>query len=777
MSVGRPDGARSAAGAAVLHALGSGDVVGSGAGSKAANLDRAASAGIDVPAGFVVAHESMDVGRAVVEDAVERALGSMGERVAVRSAFSAEDTSGSAMAGHFATELDVAASVDEVMAAIERVRRSGDRFETTTSGRADGQPAPLRRDVLVMAMVDAERAGVVFTEQQFEDDIVESVDGLAEALVSGADPGSRQVLPKLRRFERHAAPDSVDGRLAVLLRSVRDAFGEHDWDIEWADDGERCWLVQIRPITAAPRRNETFTIANHKEILPELPSVLMASVVEASAFDLMDYYRAVDPELPVDRPFIESFAGRPYINLSQLTDLLRRLGLPTRLLSESLGGEPEQLVGVNPIRVVTSTPALVRLGLAQLGAVGAARRAEAEIAARVATPAATFAEGVGSLRAVYVELVTQMSSLATAMTAPVSLLRAAGTLDAHVASQRTPGTQMLDDVAPLASLATDAARRAELEAGRLPTDPAFEAAWAAWLAEHGHRGVFESDIARPRFAEDPTPIIASILSHRPRGSESRGRTRRSALQALTWPVWAFARRPMAARERIRWSTMQAFASLRSQLLDLADRATNDGRLPDRSAIWDLSIDELVDVDDGRIISDAEWAERRALIDERAAMRLPDLVRRFDDLAELSGAPVADDELVLRGVSLTSGVVEGRALRASEPPNGLPDGFDPDSTILVARSVDAGWVPIFGQVAGVAVEIGGDLSHGSIILRELGVPAVTNLGDVGSLATGERVRLDAGAGRLERLESATPDRASPDPASPDPASPDPGVSHA
>ncbi len=758
--------------------LGSGDVVRSGAGAKAANLDRAAAGGIAVPRGFVLGHRPLGVDDDGVEQAdrvlVADALAGLGDRVAVRSAFSAEDTSTSAMAGHFATELDVAATVDDVIAAVERVRDSASRW-TDAAGHVD-----LRCDVLVMAMVDAERAGVVFTEQQFEDDIVEVVDGLADSLVSGHEAGTRRTVPKLRRFERHGrlgalrasgespGPEPWLTRLTELLRSVRETFGERDWDIEWADDGERCWLVQIRPITAAPRRDETFTIANHKEILPELPSVLMASVVEASAYELMDYYRAIDPTLPVDRPFIESFAGRPYINLSQLTDLLRRLGLPTRLLSESLGGEPELLVGVNPVRIVRSTPALIRLGFAQLGAVGSARRAEHEIAARVAVPASTFADGLESLQAVYVELVTQMSSLATAMTAPVALLRAAGTLDAHVGSQRTPGTKMLDDIAPLARLAGDETRRAELEAGRLPSDPTFQAAWADWVSEHGHRGVFESDIARPRFADDPAPIIASILTHRSRAGE-KGK-RRSVRQLVTWPLWAFARRPMAARERIRWSTMQAFAELRSQLVALADRAVEAGRLPEATAIWDLSMQELIEVGGGRVVSREELESRRALVEERAAMRLPDLVRRFDDLAELAGAPRRDGERVLRGVSLTSGVVEGRALRASEPPSRLPDGYEPESTVLVARSVDAGWVPIFGQVAGVAVEIGGDLSHGSIILRELGLPAATNLGDVGSLASGDRVRLDAGAGRLERLDPLASHPASPDPSSPDPAAP-------
>ena len=71
-----------------------------------------------------------------------------------------------------------------------------------------------------------------------------------------------------------------------------------------------------RPVTRPTRRDEAFTLANHKEILPELPSRFMASLVESCADRLFANYRHFDPSLPAHRPFIESFLGRPYINLS-----------------------------------------------------------------------------------------------------------------------------------------------------------------------------------------------------------------------------------------------------------------------------------------------------------------------------------------------------------------------------------------------------------------------------------------------------------------------------
>jgi pyruvate,water dikinase len=73
-------------------------------------------------------------------------------------------------------------------------------------------------------------------------------------------------------------------------------------------------------------------------------------------------------------------------------------------------------------------------------------------------------------------------------------------------------------------------------------------------------------------------------------------------------------------------------------------------------------------------------------------------------------------------------------------------------ILVAPSVDAGWLPAFSMVAAVAVEMGGDLSHGSIILREIGLPAVTNAAGLRErVTTGDRIRLDGSAGTVVAVE--------------------------
>jgi len=287
--------------------------------------------------------------------------------------------------------------------------------------------------------------------------------------------------------------------------------------------------------------------------------------------------------------------------------------------------------------------------------------------------------------------------------------------------------------------------RAALANGASSGDPSFDSAWSAWLEHHGHRGVFESDISRPRFRDDPAPILAAARAESRATVEPSGdRIRR----LVTTPIWLAVKRAMTAREDLRDRSMRGFAASRDRLVGLAGQAVADGSLPFVDAIWELTGDELRSLDTGATFDEAEIARRRGIREQLLTRRLPDTVRRFDDL---DAPTAASNATTFSGLSLTRGTIRGRALRASEPPTELPPGFDPASTILVARSVDAGWVPIFGQVGGVAVEIGGDLSHGSIVLRELGIPAATNLGEIGSsIATGDHVELRAGSGTLERL---------------------------
>lgn len=750
--------------------LGSGRSANLGVGNKGRLLDLASRAGLPVPAGLVILddawHEALRLGlvrrepargdagagggRIVLGDG-ERLLARLNlppfaRPIAVRSAFALEDAPSQSLAGFFASRLNVDPRDPAALAAAL----------VDVWGSAERAAGLFRRDVLLLQMVDARHAGVGFTEQEHEDDLVNVVPGLADRLVAGAVPGETLLLPKLRPWEAPPGPPNLLPkapfalRLQRLLRDVRRVFGPGDWDVEWADDGERCWLIQLRPVTRPTRRDEAFTLANHKEILPELPSRFMASLVESCADRLFANYRRFDPGLPAHRPFIESFLGRPYINLSLLSEMMRVFGLPTRLVTDSIGGESDRAAGPNVPRLLRKAPVLARMGVAHLTSVEATQRRIREILNHAQEPGDTFSECVETLAWLYTALVGGMMSLAAAMSGPLAALRALGVLEEHSSRHRTVATAIYDDLAPIRTLVqADPALLAAVARGEVPADRRFRSAWGAYLRRHGHRGVFESDIARPRFREQPAPLLDTIA----RADAARpAPPPRTALGRAAAPLWWQCSRAMRARENLRSAAMVAFERVRLRLLELADDAIARGALPTREALWMLDVAEARNLDAGWVPDDQFLEARAAEIERLSAYRLPDLLHRSDDLERFRAA--RDDAArgaVVRGRSLVSGHVRGRAWVLDEPSTALPEGFEPNTTILVARSVDAGWIPTFGLVAGVVVETGGDLSHGSIILREIGLPAITNAQRATTaFASGDEIWLRAGSGAAERI---------------------------
>jgi pyruvate,water dikinase len=95
-------------------------------------------------------------------------------------------------------------------------------------------------------------------------------------------------------------------------------------------------------------------------------------------------------------------------------------------------------------------------------------------------------------------------------------------------------------------------------------------------------------------------------------------------------------------------------------------------------------------------------------------------------------------------------VEGRVCRVLDPDN----AGDVDGAIVIAYRTDPGWVPLFPRIAALVVERGSLLSHSAVVARELGLPTIVAVaGVMDALKDGDRVRVDASAGRIEVLESA------------------------
>lgn len=328
--------------------LGSKRVIKAGVADKAALLDKAMQARLPVPAGIVLLdsawHSALETELVSVVDGVVVVHDPAGlqfliveadfERpVAIHPVFSAESQLG----------------VDSY----DPAGFSGALQQVWTA--ALSVPGRVRRDILIMEMVNAQQAGLALTEQAYQDDLVHST--------QGANLTETQ-LPQLQMGELPTEQENGGlARLQKLLRGVRRTFGAGDWQIEWADDGEVCWLVQIQPLTRPTNRNETFALVNLPARLPSPPTVFMASLIAHCAGAFYEVYGRFDGTLPTSRPLVVVRGGWPYLNVGLLADTARAWGLPTRLVGEAG-------VGLKWGRCLGKRGVLVRQATAHRRAVG-----------------------------------------------------------------------------------------------------------------------------------------------------------------------------------------------------------------------------------------------------------------------------------------------------------------------------------------------------------------------------------------------------------------------
>lgn len=646
--------------------------------------------------------------------------------VAVRSAFLVEDQLDLSYAGRFDTVLNVPIeSFDISPSRVRDPKPLADAIgQVWSSGLKIGNVG--RMDILVMQMVDAKYSGVAFTESDFEDDLVNYTEGLAGEMLAGHVEGKSLELPKLQMMEfpsKSYTNLSFVPRLQLVLRSIRLALGKGNWDVEWADDGETTWVIQVRPITVPTVRNEVFTYTPLKEALPELPSRFMASLIASCGQDVFNLYREIDPTLPFGRNYVEVLYGRPMINLSLMMDMMRHWGEPTSRVTAGLGRVPNE-AGKSKMRYLRSRSPRLSVKLRAMRALGQSRKVAAEIKALSEHPGDSVGQVIETARRAYTLLMRQMLLLRFAMGTNYS------------GKGRSLGTQMYSDLKPMRELVQrNPDWTAALNQGRIPKDTNFRLQWESWLRKHGHRTAYETDLARPRFRENQAEVLQMIGQPGAEGPVSKASP--LAFLAPKNPAVKAAN----AREELRFDAMQAFDRIRRRILEVA--------LPKgvtAEMLFSLTIDEARQLDGDWRPSAELIARRKEENESLAKLRIPEFIRRNDAFDE-GGASTS-----LHGVGLTLGEARGKALVLREPITKLPDGYSPQETILVAPSVDAGWVPTFGLVCGVVVESGGNLSHGSIILRELGIPSVTSVhGATHDIKAGQRIKVVGAHGRVD-LES-------------------------
>ncbi len=298
-----------------------------------------------------------------------------------------------------------------------------------------------------------------------------------------------------------------------------------------------------------------------------------------------------------------------------------------------------------------------------------------------------------------------------------------------------------------------------------PGGPAFLEAFESILEEYGHRATGEFDISNPRWKDDPEPLLATIRARideeqehdqRIEALQKAAERSQTLLEARTGgPIrrWLLARAINTYRGAIQTRELPKHGVAR--LLDVAhdtfaeagERLTRDGTLENPDDVWFLHPDELRTALAGTPI-DAPISDRRRAFDRHKQLTPPPVI--LSDGETIMGAierdDVPDDALV--GVGVSDGVVEGRVRVITDP---SAETIKPGE-ILVAPACGPGWTPLFVNASGLVMAVGGQLSHGALVAREYGLPAVASVADAPDrLETGDCVRIDGESGVVEPLE--------------------------
>jgi len=152
------------------------------------------------------------------------------------------------------------------------------------------------------------------------------------------------------------------------------------------------------------------------------------------------------------------------------------------------------------------------------------------------------------------------------------------------------------------------------------------------------------------------------------------------------------------------------------------------------------------VDDPRSLTGLDLSKRRRELDYFEGLPAPRLITSDGEIPH--SPPKRDIEDTLTGTGAAPGVVEGVARIVTDPASERLQRGE----ILVAPYTDPGWTPLFLNAAAVVTEVGGRLTHGSLVAREYALPAVVAVGDATTeIETGDHIRVDGTNGVITWLD--------------------------
>jgi rifampicin phosphotransferase len=745
---------------------------------------------------------------------ITRSVATLGDQTAcaVRSSATAEDLPTASFAGQQDTYLNVTGPA-EIIRHVSRCWASLFTERAVMYRLRNGfDHRKVQMAVVVQEMVIPRASGVLFTADPVTSNrkvvSVEAVFGLGEALVSGLVNADVYKIRDGEIIDRKpqdqpALTDAQIVRLAELGRRIEAHFGRPQ-DIEWCLADDEFQVVQSRPITTlfpvpevCDDGNHVYVSVGHQQMMTDPMKPLGISMWQLTAA----------------RP-MPTAGGRLFVDVTrQLSspttraDLVKALGTSDPLIGDALqavidrgdfiqelpdgdapGAPPRGAAAGGPPAPIETDPAVVT---------GMIDRAQASLDTLKRDIHGKYGQDLLDFIAADVQELKKVLSFPLSMQVIRAGMEASGWLNEHLQAwlgeknaagtltQSAPGNVTAEMGLALLDVA-DAIRPHPDVVSFLEhvTDPGFldqlpalkggrEARDAidAFLGRYGMRGVGEIDITRPRWSERPDTLMPVLMGNvrnfgpgagkqrfdqgwqeaskkeeellarlrvLPDGEQKGAETKRMIDRVRTFAGY---------REYPKYHMVSRYFVYKQALLTEADRLVAAGVLREREDIFYLTFGELGDVVRTDNADEDLIRERKEAFRAQAALTPPRVLTSDGEAVAGSYRRGDGPAGALTGLPVSAGTVEGRArvvLDLAEADLGAGD-------ILVTAYTDPSWTPVFVAIKGLVTEVGGLMTHGAVIAREYGLPAVIGVEHATRLIRdGQRIRVHGTDGYVELL---------------------------
>ena len=749
-------------------------------GEKAARLSQLKRAGFKVPSGWVLpAFQS----RTQTEQKLSKFSLPVPDShlpLIVRSSAIGEDSDNSSAAGQYET-IGPVTTESELIAAIDTCCQSYWSAEAI-SYRRQRQVPDEGIAVLIQPYIGSKAAGVMFSRHPLDGAakvIIEALPGGAEGVVGGKftplhleidlanlDP-KNQFLNRLKNSS--LLPGNIIAELVKLAQEIETFYHGLPQDIEWGWDEENIWILQTRPITNL-RPIWTRTIAS--EVIPGTIPPLTWSInrpltcgVWGEIFTLVLGQKASQLDFNETATLLGSHA---YFNASLLGEIFRMTGLPEQGLEFLLRG---QKMGKPPIgKLFPSLPGLWRLVRREMILVKSFQRDYRQ----------TFLPALNQLKAEFNNPSYPLSSQSLAelldraeriqdLLKPMTYYNILGPIglavrraifrvsDEWLPTENNPEVVAMYSLQKLADKFREQtpirpdASLSELEQ-QFDQISDFQAEFEAWLNTYGYLSEVGTDIAVSTWKEQPEVFRKTLLSMVQNPTAAVEKLNQKTLNP--WQRWRLSqcKGRAIAKGRIAEVYGKLLAHLRWTFLAIAEKAVAADILDQTDDIFFLEFAEIQTWirEENTDSLKAKVKARREQFEEDQHIKIPAVVYG-NTLPKTLTSPASEPEnsSIFTGIPASAGRVEGRIQVCRSIGDGLAN--NEEKYILVVPYTDAGWAPLLINARAIISEVGGQLSHGAIIAREYGIPAVMNIQNaVSVLKNGQRVRVDGYRGIVEIL---------------------------